>query len=489
MKKIFLSLIILIFSFNADAFYKHSFRRCMVLPVEDAVGGAIGFGVFQEIEKYLKNSEWCFYKTNSEILNILSHYRKNLNDHLNNPEVLAILADKTKSGSIIKVKLTRDMKKFIVELKIFASNGSDIIYRNKSFAENDSIEVISQIIKNWLDIYKTTIPYEGRVIGVLGNQFTMDIGKALGAYPKGKINIVRPIQRKKHPLLKEVVNFQTRDIADGIIFHVNQGQSVGNVKVYMGKNQVQVGDWVVLDKKDQGMIKTEGGFADPKKYSFGKLGQVSVGLGLGSGSATIEGDNTDLVKIGGVVYGINVRSELWITRYLWAGIDIEKYFGSYGEKEGTVSLDSNGADPGKTRIKVAYKYLPLGFFYGPQIDAYLGYKNVSYGFDSSDGFTSFSISGILAGVRGNIPLHKLLRMYLSLEFLISADYAEDTDNLGVADSASNYEIELGAIYNLQPNMKIQGFFTINDAEATFRNPTTVMSVKETGIGGNVLFNF
>lgn len=488
MKKIFIALFFFMISFSSNAFYSHSFRRCLLLPVEDQVGGAVGFGVFQEVEKYLKNSEWCFYKHNSEILNILSHYRKRLDDHLGNPEVLAILADKTKSGSIIKIKLQRDIKKVNVEIKVLASNGEDILYRNKSFAENDSIEVISQIIKNWMELYKNQIPYDGRIIGVLGTQFTTDIGKSLGAYPKGRIKIIRPIRRKKHPLLKEIVDFETREIAQATIFHVNDGQSVGNVKVFMEKAQVQVGDWVVLDKQDQSMIKTDGGFTDPKKYSFGKLGLVSIGAGLSSGSATVN-DTTSTTIISGVVYGLNIRSELWITRNFWAGLDVEKYFGSYAEEEGTVSLDSNAADPSKFRLKFGYKYLPLGFFYGPQVDGYLGYKKLSYSFDTSDGYTSFSDSGILAGVRGNIPLHKLLRMYLSLEFVLSNSYTEDTTVYGEADSASNYEIELGAIYNLQPNMKIFGSFLINSTEITFRNPSSTYSTKETGMNGGIIFNF
>lgn len=488
MKKFILAVFLFLMSFSSYGFYTHSFRRCLLLPVEDQVGGAIGFGVFQEVEKYLKNSEWCFYKHNSEILNILSHYRTRLDDHLNNPEVLAILADKTKSGSIIKINLKRDIKKINVEIKILASNGEDILFRNKSFAESDSIEVIAQIIKNWLESYKAAIPYDGRIIGVLGTQFTTDIGKSLGAYPKGRMRVLRPVRRKKHPLLKEIVDFETKEIAQANIFHVNDGQSVGNVKVFMEKAQIQIGDWVVLDKQDQSMIKTEGGFTDPQKYSFGKLGLIQVGAGLSSGSATANNSSTT-TKISGVVYGINIRSELWITRNFWAGLDIEKYFGSYAEDEGTVSLESNGSDPSKFRLKFGYKYLPLGFFYGPQIDGYLGYKNISYSFDTSDGFTSFSDSGILAGIRGNIPLHKLLRMYLSLEFVLSNSYTEDTYLYGEADSASNYEIELGAIYNLQPNMKIIGSFNINSTEVTFRNPSSTFSTKETGMHGGVIFNF
>ena len=86
-------------------------------------------------------------------------------------------------------------------------------------------------------------------------------------------------------------------------------------------------------------------------------------------------------------------------------------------------------------------------------------------------------------------MHKLLRMYLSLEFVLSNDYTEDATVYGEADSASNYEIELGAIYNFQQNMKIFGSFLINSSEITFRNPSATFSTKETGVNGGIQFNF
>ena len=64
-----------------------SMRRCMVLPVKDNVGGALGFKVFEEVEQYLRDSEWCYYTSNSEILNILANYKRNLDQVLENPKV------------------------------------------------------------------------------------------------------------------------------------------------------------------------------------------------------------------------------------------------------------------------------------------------------------------------------------------------------------------------------------------------------------------
>ncbi|MGB0453683.1 MAG: hypothetical protein ACPGJV_08200 [Bacteriovoracaceae bacterium] len=469
--------------------YKHSFRRCLLLPIQDQVGGAIGFGVFQDVENYLKNSDWCFYKHNSEILNILSNYRNNLDSHLENPDVLSILADKIRAGSIIRIRLKRELKRITVELNILADNGKDILFRNKVAAENDRIEVLSQTVKNWLDIYKNQIPYDGRVTGVLGNQFTIDIGKNFGLYQNAKITILRPTKRKKHPLLKEVVSFQSVKIAEGLIFHVNEFQGHGNVKVYEGKNKVGVNDWIIIDKLDQSMTKNDEKFQDPKKYSFGKIGKVGIGPLFSSGSATWNNGGVETREISTLLYGLSLNGELWLTREYIVGLSIEKLFGGYEEEQGTIILNSNDGDPLFTKLYAGYKYLPMGFFYGPQVDGYIGYKSNKYNFSTSDGFTSYSLSGLLVGAKGNVPLHKLVRMYLFMDFLITSSYSEDGSLYGEEDSSSNYELGLGVNYMWEPKIDIEGYFKINSTEVKFRNPTTTLTTKETSLGVKANFTF
>ena len=106
-----------------------SMRRCMLLPVQDTIGGAISFKVFEEIEKYLKDSEWCYYKSNSEILNILGRYKRNFNEHLENVEVLKLISQKTHSGSLIKVEIKGDVRGIEVGLKIIGDSGEDLYFK------------------------------------------------------------------------------------------------------------------------------------------------------------------------------------------------------------------------------------------------------------------------------------------------------------------------------------------------------------------------
>ena len=68
-------LLFLTFALTIDVFANvKSMRKCMLLPITDGVGGAIGFKVHEYLERYLKNSNWCYYKSNAGVVGILSNF-------------------------------------------------------------------------------------------------------------------------------------------------------------------------------------------------------------------------------------------------------------------------------------------------------------------------------------------------------------------------------------------------------------------------------
>ena len=102
----FLTMLSLIFSFYANA---ESMRKCVLLPVSDGVEGAIGFKVFEGVEKFLKESSWCDLKSNSGLINIFQKYRQNLPQHLKNKDVLKVVANRVGAGSIIRINLINEI--------------------------------------------------------------------------------------------------------------------------------------------------------------------------------------------------------------------------------------------------------------------------------------------------------------------------------------------------------------------------------------------
>ena len=137
----------------------YSMRRCMILPVKDSVGGAIGFQVFTKVENYLKASKWCYYQGNSEIINTLGNYKNTLNEALNNPDVLKVVSEKTRAGSLIRITVESFPKGAKVDIKVIGANGKDIYFKESTELSTDDIDVIAQTVNNWLDVYEKNIPY------------------------------------------------------------------------------------------------------------------------------------------------------------------------------------------------------------------------------------------------------------------------------------------------------------------------------------------
>tara|TARA_R110002072_G_scaffold288917_1_gene455420 strand:- start:93599 stop:94984 length:1386 start_codon:yes stop_codon:yes gene_type:complete len=461
----------------------------MLLPANDSVGGAISFKVFQDVENFLKSSEWCYYKSNSEILNIFANYKKNINSMLENDKVLKVVSEKTNSGSLIKIDIVNQMKGVEVELKIIGANGSDLLFKEKTRLTTDEPTLISQTVKNWLTKYESSIPYDARIIGVLGNQFTVDMGTEGGIFPNSEVVILRPTRKRRHPLLKEIVDWETEKIGSGKIIFSNKKQAQGNMLQYDTRKKLAANDWVLVSQKDKNSVVKNINYEEGEKYKFGKVGTISFKLGIGKGSTT--NTQTTTRKIGGTLFDLDLRGLIWITRNYWTELELGKGIGSYSKKEGTITNSSYSISQSDFKVKVGYKYLPLGFFYGPQVDGYVGYASKTNGLDTntSDGFTETSFKGILLGAKGSLPIQNLIRVYLDFSFMFSPGYGEETQIYGEADSTSNYEIEIGGNYLYSPNMTIDGALNFDNSSAKFIGPVRSYKVNGTALKVGATFTF
>jgi opacity protein-like surface antigen len=472
-----------------STFAQNSMRRCSLLPVTDSVGGAIGYKVFEEIEKDLKRSNWCTYVSNSSMIGVFSRYRENLPQYLKTKEVLQTVAQKLKVGSVILVQLKNELNGLEVELSVYGDNGVDLYFSEKTLLRSDDVPVIAQTAQNWLDMYAKMIPYDAKVTGVLGDQVTLDVGK--GHYVKsGQTFIIkRETHAKKHPLLKKIVDWEAEKLAEGKVFNVSDNQALGMVKVYKSDKKIKAGDWVRLEEYKEEDIP-ESSLEDPKSEAPGTLGILSVAI-LGSSSSVDTTTPTGSNRMSGNLIGIDLRAEGWITRQYFAALEIERTMGSLKKSSGNPDKDDIGANNGMFKITGGYKYLPIGFFYGPQIDLYAGFGSHSFDLDVSekDGFGSNTISGILLGASANIPINREFRFFAQAEFIPFPSFKEDDDIYGTTKSASAMELELGLKYQYTSRMTLDGSVEALSRRAKFKGDYKELSYKDNRLKLGVSFNF
>lgn len=483
-------LIFILLILPLNLFAQSSMRRCTLLPVTDSVGGAIGYKVFERIENNLKKSNWCTYVSNSSLINVFSKYRENLARHLKQKAVLKTVAEKLKVGSIIKISLVNEINGVDAHIEIYGENGEDLFFNEKATLETDEIEVLGQTIENWLEVYSKMIPYDAKINGVLGDQITLDVGKGYPISVGQEFVVKRLTRMKKHPLLKKVVDWETEILGQGKVFNISDNQALGILKVYRGEKKITSGDWVRLEplKIEEVNVKTD---EEKELEEPGKLGILSVAL-FGATSSVDTTTPTGSIRMSGLTFGFDFRGEAWITRNYFGALEMAKSVGKLTNASGTSSKSSINATNGVFKLTGGYKYLPIGFFYGPQIDVYAGYGSYSFDLDYSaaDGFGKGSLYGLLMGVTANIPINRVYRFTVQADFIPFPKYEDGDDIYGTQKSASALDLEIGVKYQYTPRMTIDGSIETLSGKARFSSGFKEISYHDNfKIKAGASFNF
>lgn len=488
MKKIIV--FILLFASSFCMAEQYNMRKCMLLPIYDPAGNSVGFKIYEEVERYLKKSKWCEYTPSSEVLEIFSKYREKLPDHLKDENVLKAVAERQKVGSLIRININYDVDKLKIGVDIVGENGSDVYFSEKTILNKIDVYVARTTLINWLELYETTLPYDGKVIGVLGDQITFTVAKSKRVGIGQEFQIRRFTKKNKHPLLKKIVEWDSDQIARGKIINISRGQALGVVKVYTSNKKVETGDWIKLEKYNPKKVFADKNFSKFNEHKYGKLGEVALSF-LISNHGTTTSASSGSNKMSGLAFGVSTEVEAWLTRNYFGGFEYSKKLGSLSASSGNPDSDSPNVNTGVLKFTGGFKYLPMGFFYGPQVNIYTGWGSYSYQLDesSSDGFGANSVQGILIGVGGNIPVKKGLRVFGSAEVMPFAEFKDEDNIFGSNKNISSMALEAGVLYQWNPSMKLRGVFEVLNNTAKFSGSNSEVAYSDTNVKLGVLFTF
>ena len=495
MKKIIPSIVLMaIFmtaGYSTNAFAENfSMRNCMLLPITDTAGNSFSFRVYEDVERYLKDRKWCQYKSSSEVLEIFSKYRDKLPEFLSDPKVIRSVADRLEVGTIIKVKMQYDVDKLNLELEVLGENGVDIYFSEKIVLNKIDAYAVNTTITNWLDLYETSIPYMGRVVGVLGEQITFNFAKSKQVSIGQDFTVKRFVKKRRHPLLKKIVEWDSSVIAKGKVFNLSRGQALGVIKLYTGNKKINVGDWIRLERMTKEILHGHKVSNPFQEHKFGRLGDFSLAVGLSSNSIasnTASGEQ----KMGGLLFGLSGEFETWVTRNYFVAGEFSKRIGDVDKKSGSSAPSSSGQNETIFKVTGGYKYLPMGFFYGPQINFYTGWGRYSYTLDTTAtaGLGVNDISGIILGVGGNVPLRKGIRIFASGEIIPFGEFNDEDNLFGRMKSLSSMVLEFGTHYQWTPTVRILGSFEMINNSVSFSGTNTRLTYSDTSLKLGGVFSF
>jgi len=426
-------LFLILFLISGPVLARFNFRQCLLLPIIETGGQGMGYNLFLEVEKFLKNENWCQYKSNSEILSILNRYQDNLEEHLNNKDVLTLIASKTKAGSLIKITLRNHGDTTKIQMKVVGENGGDVLFKEEKELSSDKENALAGTVVEWLNAYSKTIPYDGRILKVEGDKIVINVGENFGMNTGQYLKIYRPIGKKKHPLLDEVINWEKRELGRAQIVSIRADQSIGEMKEYLSKESPTVDDWAISDDKAPPAPVV----AHAKKEQVAKFGYISLALDIGTGSQTLDASYFHN-KFSGAMIGARLKGEMWFTENWWMGLDLAARVGNLSPE--TYNLPDDSETRGYYKIKGGYRFLPTGFFSGPQIDILIGWGGYSYQPDYVEfyGPIDANFYGVLLGVKGGIPIGQYFRTSLYLDFLFSTKKDQEGGPAYFLELAVNY---------------------------------------------------
>ena len=481
--------IILLFSSSLYA-QKYSLRNCTLLPVTDNVQSSLAFRVFEQIDRELKVSSWCSYRSNTGILSVFSNYRDKVDQILDKPEVLQVVGEKLNVGSIIRIGLESSVGGIAARLIVYGDEGTYVFFDEQSFLQDDKLEVIIQQLKNWLIEYSKQIPYDGQVIGVLGDQVTVDVGPAHNQFKIGQDYMIkRMVHKKIHPVFSKVVEWNTQDLAKGKINNLSDGQMIGVNRIYFNEIPIRTGDWVLIQPIPYGLDTTIGN-QEKEQMKFGKIGTFSFSVdGLNQDVKTAVGTEK---KYGGFMMGVNLAGEIWLTRNYFAYVNFARQFGDLSSNTTNNTNSSISLTSTAYKLALGYKYLPLGFFYGPQLDFYGGIVRYIHSVDlvAADGIGDNSFGGILLGLKIDIPVVKDIRLMLRTEMIPFADYNDDDSIFGNEKSNANIYFFLGASYQWSAEMGFFGGLEVVNNRAKFDDATNrEVQYQYTSLRAGINFQF
>ena len=495
----------------ADIATQRDLHQCLQLPITGSVKDTTAFEIFQKVEQYLKQSDWCYYKSSASAFSILHSYQPDIGQYLQKEQVLKKIANQVKVGSMIRMEVNVDAGRGEMIMAVVGDNGHDIFFSERAELEEISVDLIAQKATKWLDIYARTIPYDGRIVAVIKDRFIVDMGKTLRPSLGGDLQVLRPVAKSKHPLLKEVVAWETKDIGWAKVVGMSAFQLHAEMTV-PGTGPVKLGDWAIVSKKlREGLARrptAEGAGSsqqlEQKLDPFGQLGSLTLGLKLGMGSDTT-GVTTERIdvftrettlrdeshRVSGLDWGFHFHGELWASKNYLAAIALERSVGQYMRQEGEMGQRAVGLVQSFFRFELGYRYLPLGLFWGPQLSLYLGYGVYRYDLDisSEDGFGHHDIRGFLFGLKGSLPLYRSVRGFVKLHFLPFPQYFEQTRVFGHDTlAATSYQMELGINYLYSPKISFDGSFEITSNKVRFVG-NNGFNFHQTAFKGGVAFAY
>lgn len=381
-----------------------------------------------------------------------------------NPREVRRMGKRAKADGVIAMSISKNRSGVNLRINLFSGKDGKLLSTEQKLGiPRYEINEIRNNVGVLLEKVLSRMPYKGKILSRQGNRVTIDLGARDGVRPKEIISVVQVIKLVRHPKFNFIVKSEKEvlgkvkvlkvdeTLSFGIIISEKEKDIVKKDSKLAGADNVKYADNnPYLPHKQKAKVVRNG---NANKVTFGKnpkewvpvkppvFGAAQIKVGLGNYNTGInDGTNNNNAKKTASP-SIGAYGELWITPNWTFEAELN---------QGIMEIDNpTSTGPGSLNVttteynfNLSYGFLFNRAFFGPKVQAILGYHSYQRFIDSGSPLNSTKYSGFSLGLRGSLPTGRSKEYRFGVEFFthLTASLSESggTTGTGASNTISRY---------------------------------------------------
>ncbi len=478
---------------NPELDHKYAFETIGALRAWDNVDGLFSDYVSKSYRDYFSKTSRFRWVESSKADAALTDSKMPFQKAIEDSEILAQLTRSLKMQTLLRTKIRKEGPQYQVSIEWLHSPAMERLSSETFFISE--MNDLDGRLQEALNRLFNRVPIIGNISGRDGTAVTVNVG-ALSGIHRGDTLIVQTLEDvKKHPLLKEVVEWrlapigrlEVDEVEDRIAFcHVISEEADRNMSRYQKVTQII----------PRPVTETKGATLGAEKIlEPPRLGFYNVSLWTGTFGRNYSINTTDPGKSGsGILIGARGAGQLWLNRDIFFDLDLGIATFGYSQKDLTTGTESTltGVSGTATVLKSAlgYNYYLSNDIFGPKAWAKVGYSinNFNLAYSAADTVAPYSSSAIFLGGGADLPVRDRYGAKLDLELGVITNGAEVSSANTAANTSSYGRFYLGGYHRYRPKMHFNFGIEVITSGSTF-STGAIVSEKAFSFTPSVSFYF
>ncbi|MFK8136814.1 MAG: hypothetical protein AB8E15_00510 [Bdellovibrionales bacterium] len=490
-------------SYQSKADQLLEIEKIMILPTIDNIDGIYA----RPIDNYIKEKVDGSTRFKLVDTRYVGRFLSAL-DLSDSPKEVRRITKNAKADALITTSISKNKGGVSIKMSLFLGEDGKLLMEETTL--NYTRYEIKEIKARTGMLYKKLVnklPYDALVLSRSGNKVTVGLGKKDGIQRNQIITAINIIKNKRHPKFNFLVGSEKESLGKIKILKVDDTLSFGiilsekdknviskNTKV-SGVSFIQYADVDPFNTGPKNSSKNISGNkisfgANPKEWvpvSPPTIGSASILLGLGNYNTNTSNGTNDVSASKNIYPSIHLNGEIWFTSKWTMELELNQGVMEVSNPGSTGAANLNISTT-EWNMNLAYGLLMNDDFFGPKIQALVGFTNYKRFIDNSD-FTTTSYSGIALGLRGSTPVGRTkdLRFGVDMFFQLTGSLTESSSTSGTGDRNTINRYSFFGEKRFKENIYLTGGLFFNSYATNFSSGS--ISQRTTKFAGGLKYLF